>query len=51
MIDQYLTWIVDFLRTCIAELNGLMLTSDVSLLGFIGAAAVLCIIIGRILIR
>lgn len=51
MIQGYLNWFYTFVADMIAWMNSAIIVDGVSLLGFIAAAALLCIVIGGVLIR
>lgn len=52
MIKNYLDWITGtLLPSFFNYLNGLMIVPGVSLLGFIVAIAIICIVVGAILFR
>ena len=51
MVMDYLTWFVSFVGDAIAWMGSAQVVPGVSLLAFIVAVALLCIIVGGILIR
>lgn len=51
MIAGYLNWFYTFISDMIAWLNSAMIVDGVSLLGFMIAVGLLCIVIGGVLIR
>lgn len=51
MVQDYLDWFLTFIVDAIAFLGSCMIVTGVSLLHFIIAVAILCIVIGGILIR
>ena len=51
MITGYLNWFYTFVADMISWLNSAMIVDGVSLLGFMLAVAILCVVIGGVLIR
>lgn len=51
MVEHYLDYFVFFVGDSIAALNSFMIVPGVSLLGFMIAVSLLCILIGGLLIR
>ena len=51
MVQQYINWFYDFVGSMITWLNNAYIVDGVSLLAFLIACAVLCIVIGGVLIR
>lgn len=51
MIQEYLTWFYSFCRDMIAWLGSALVADGVSLLGFLLAISLLCIVIGGLVFR
>lgn len=51
MVMDYITYFLNFIGTAINQLNTWMIVPGVSFVAFIGAVAIICIVVGMILVR